>query len=174
MTTFVKGDAPTINTNVLEELIFGLIDGYGQAAERNFAISNPNQLNYVESSINGDALTASMRVAVPCQTDGEMITISDYLTNATLYTNGLGGTFEGDNWLTTISKIAVRMASDERDGAKNPQNLQVTSWDLTYRTDLGINNAIFTATFTDFPLVAESNGMGGSTYRGKPYLVGAW
>lgn len=172
MTIFVKGTAPTINTDIAEKLLFGLIDGYGQSAERDVS-KNPNQLNYVESSINGDALTASVKVSVPCVTDGEGITIPDYLVNTT-YTNGVGSTFEGDNWLTTIFKIAVKMASDERDGAKNPQNYQNVSWDLTYRTDLGINNAVFTCTFVDFPLEITSNGMGGSTYEGKAYLVGAW
>lgn len=172
MATFTKGTTPTINTDVVEELLFGLIDGFGQANELDIS-KNANQLNYVQSSINRDAMTASMSVSVPCQTDGESITIPDYLINVT-YTNGAGSTFEGDNWLATIFKIAVRMAADEREGTKNPQNLQITSWDVTYRTDLGVNNAVATMTFTDFPLVFETNGLGGSTYKGKAYLVGAW
>lgn len=173
MATFTSGTGATFTTTVLEEYLFALIDSFGQTQELD-TVKNPNQLNYLQSSVNRDAMTASLTVSFPCLwgTDN-IITIPDYLTGVT-FTNGTGGDFEGLNWVTTIVKIIVRMASDEREGSKNPENKDVAQWSLENRTEIGVNNAIFKGTLTDFPLVFLTDASGASIYKGKAYLLGTW
>lgn len=170
MTTFTKGDAPTINTNVLEELVFALIDGFGQSRELDI-LSNPAQVNYLESSITRDTMTAAMRVSFPCVWDGKTApTFADYLTGVT-YTNGAGSTFAGQNWISTLVNASVMLANLQRDGAKNPLNRNIVSWEITNNTALGAANATFSATYAEFPLTFSSDGTGGGTYKGAAYLL---
>ena len=148
-----KGNGATINTDILEILLYSTIR-FGQNNELNPA-KNPTSANYITSSHNDDTQTFNASVIFPVTLTGTTVTASDYLTSVT-YTLGSGGTFSSANWVQAIIELSIAQWKQEINGTKNPEGRYAVSWRVEGANDGAKFNASYSLP-TEWSLSADAS-----------------
>ena len=175
MSAITPGTGATIGATTIEQFLVAIMR-FLQAQERNPA-KNPQAVNNVTSSTNEDDATFNATVNIPCiessNASGEtVITATEYLVGV-VYSAGTDGTIKSGNAAQALIEATRLQRRLELDSAKNPQGANAITWAFNTGTTLnGLTNTVFSAQFTNLPLIiTESEDGGSSSSKGAEYLL---